>query len=1028
MDRLHAIATNMADDQNTNPFLSDDQDDFIEEELDNKPERSESVSVATDISWDAIASKLLKENLILSALELHTELVEKGRELPRLRDFFSNPGNFEKSKDDSPPPTLFRTSSVQTFDSLDFARYSDDGERQVDERVAVLEFELRKAQDTIKSLRATLTKEAENEHVAPSQVEDRKMSSMSEESIKPLEYRALNFLVNQYLLQNNYKLTSVTFSEENEDQDFEDWDDVGLNISQPPDLLHLYRDYGNHVLPSTQTCDACCQIQIEMEDRMEQTDFVVEEQPKYANKKHKREESGKQEHVINKDKASLLESDAERDSSNSPRGTTGENDDTLDKTVIECLTKSLHADNRSYSVEMMETDLNIDSHIEDRDSSHKEKDQNVNHPETQIDTEIEHYENGGTGLDVSFLDELVNARDMPESFRKALMEVCYYVSKDNRLVSEVSKMSDTDQLKVVMMLGRCLPHIVPNVLLAKREELIPLIICTTMLHPDSKERDKLLNILFNLIKKPDEEQRHMILAGCVAFAEHVGPTRLEAELLPQCWEQISHKYPERRLLVAEACGVLAPYLPSEIRSSLVLSMLQQMLQDDKEEEVREAVVRSLGLLFGFICDTDKYSQGFELVKIALSDSSERVVASALHVLLPSFAFWAYELGKLEHSLLHSILKDLEDLSSASTQNTPGSYSRHPLNEGKFLLLLSTLQELIPFLYVSVIERGPYCDKIEMGHKGQQLDIDMRRFPKPNSPLTDLRTIMGSNSRLAGLVAGFEEHIAQEWFEPWDSLNWLVNNLIPRLLEIVVSAGVSSLKVVSALSRCFFQISRTFGKIFVDKKVKSRFIDVLVMPDDHIDSRVNFQHKDSLLTTCVVPVYATGVLSAFNLEEDRKQLSQFLQEVLCSLAIYQAPLDSLRTTISELSTNQSNHDLLLGVLWDGVVHTSAQVRATAARMFEILVKCVSEVLASSRIIPALVTLCNDPEISVRTATIPALGTVIESTHTREVLDRVYMQLQTFLDDSMYRDEHALHVELLRTFARVGPNAEPKFRDE
>jgi hypothetical protein len=31
-----------------------------------------------------------------------------------------------------------RTSSVQTFDSLDFARYSDDGERQVDERVAGL--------------------------------------------------------------------------------------------------------------------------------------------------------------------------------------------------------------------------------------------------------------------------------------------------------------------------------------------------------------------------------------------------------------------------------------------------------------------------------------------------------------------------------------------------------------------------------------------------------------------------------------------------------------------------------------------------------------------------------------------------------------------------------------------------------------------------------------------------------------------------------------------------------------------------
>lgn len=34
----------------------------------------------------------------------------------------------------------------------------------------------------------------------------------------------------------------------------------------------------------------------------------------------------------------------------------------------------------------------------------------------------------------------------------------------------------------------------------------------------------------------------MILTGCVAFARHVGPTRVEAELLPQCWEQVSYPY------------------------------------------------------------------------------------------------------------------------------------------------------------------------------------------------------------------------------------------------------------------------------------------------------------------------------------------------------------------------------------------------------------------------------------------------------------------------------------------------------
>ena len=93
-------------------------------------------------------------------------------------------------------PFSARTSSCQTFDSLDLARYSDDGDRQDDKvagkavkdqhihyviynteqrvhififilLVAVLEFELRKAHDTIKSLRASLTKTAgENTYIS----------------------------------------------------------------------------------------------------------------------------------------------------------------------------------------------------------------------------------------------------------------------------------------------------------------------------------------------------------------------------------------------------------------------------------------------------------------------------------------------------------------------------------------------------------------------------------------------------------------------------------------------------------------------------------------------------------------------------------------------------------------------------------------------------------------------------------------------------------------------------------------------
>lgn len=52
-------------------------------------------SVAGDISYGDIATKLINDNLLLTALELHTELVEAGREIPKLKEFFSNPGNFE---------------------------------------------------------------------------------------------------------------------------------------------------------------------------------------------------------------------------------------------------------------------------------------------------------------------------------------------------------------------------------------------------------------------------------------------------------------------------------------------------------------------------------------------------------------------------------------------------------------------------------------------------------------------------------------------------------------------------------------------------------------------------------------------------------------------------------------------------------------------------------------------------------------------------------------------------------------------
>lgn len=67
-----------------------------------KENDNKSQVVTKNVTYNDIASKLLQDKLLLTALELHTELVESGRELKQLKDFFSNPGNFELQTQEVP--------------------------------------------------------------------------------------------------------------------------------------------------------------------------------------------------------------------------------------------------------------------------------------------------------------------------------------------------------------------------------------------------------------------------------------------------------------------------------------------------------------------------------------------------------------------------------------------------------------------------------------------------------------------------------------------------------------------------------------------------------------------------------------------------------------------------------------------------------------------------------------------------------------------------------------------------------------
>ena len=95
---LWSQSTKMDEDENSEPGAGENLRSALEVTPERKHKPRESPispkhNNAEDL--DEIARRLLHGKFLLSALEFHTELTEIGQEIPRLKEFFSNPGNFE---------------------------------------------------------------------------------------------------------------------------------------------------------------------------------------------------------------------------------------------------------------------------------------------------------------------------------------------------------------------------------------------------------------------------------------------------------------------------------------------------------------------------------------------------------------------------------------------------------------------------------------------------------------------------------------------------------------------------------------------------------------------------------------------------------------------------------------------------------------------------------------------------------------------------------------------------------------------
>ncbi|KAK0082778.1 hypothetical protein PV325_009838 [Microctonus aethiopoides] len=969
------------------------------------------------LSYNEIATKLLNERFILTALEFHAELCEAGKELPILKDYFGNPNNLEihNVKPES-YTSIVRSSSQATLDSLDMTRYSEDG-GGVDERVAILEFELRKARENISALRANLTVMTDPESTFPNKVNDK--IQLIDSPIKPHEQRALNFLVNEYLLAQSYKLTSITFSDENENQDFEDWQDVGLNIPKPSNLLQIYREFHRRIdSDKPQSLDASVQVHIDdlvlinsnegIKKNENVNSAIVEEQSEFINE---------QSTCLEEDKydAELVD---------------------VDTTInVEILNDNLCAMNENIT-EIIETEVISDAIMQDKFEMVEPPYQQTFTVNQEADDEedstsvvlslgetvdTDPSEKDWTRIQLPKMQEMpiptsitVNlyAQCIPELFKQevfahSLINTC---DSDTNTIDVLIHNNDTLTLESLTdLLSTILPTIVPYIALNKRDQAIPLILNAIRLNHEATQRNKLLQLLFNLKKKPEQSERNILLKTLVLLMNIKDWPIQPEEIITVCWEQSQHKYLEKRLLAVECCSAFAPYTSSAIKNSLMISMLQQILLEDKEPVVRVAVIRTLALLVAFNDDPDKYFQCEELALTALDDESSQVFDVSSAVLLPTLAQWALSLKRLLSHLLTRIISKLKILLKQNLQlHCTGNDHRSSI---RAMRLISVLKILLPHMIVCIVNNSIVKSKI---NDNTPCELSQKFSQLSQFRITNPLIFVDSNENFAKIINTF---LANNWEnEMWPELEWLNNKLLPDMIEMLKYITTSQEVILNCLLTYIESLCVGLGHyvtIFSIKKIIE--VEIIKLEKKLMSSLHDRNELNNHLT--LIPAYIL-IQSIVNIEELSNSLKHFI------VMISNSGLDTtcLIIGIRILLKQREIIEQIITDLWDGVVHQSASVRSTTATIFGNIIENIPEQMVTARVAPAIITLASDSDILVRANAVTAIGKLITDCAAKEAKDKGRLTLESIvkeMDDTIIT--HTFSIALVSTLANIVSNS-------
>ncbi|XP_066311923.1 uncharacterized protein [Miscanthus floridulus] len=924
---------------------------------------------AADERWaslcNCVVNFLLEERYHLTALELLQELQEDGRSAHalRLRAFFSDPALF-------PPDLVARASSAPPGADPQILL---EEKIAAEEKLALVEYDLRLAKEDLSQLKLELQKQKESSpddsnglllgasirEGSTSQQDkwDMKISALG--PLKDNERKDLNCAVKEYLLLAGYRLAAMTFIEEVPDQDLDVWPNSSAGV---PDALRRY--YYQYLSSTAEAAEEKISILKENETLL------------------------KDNERLNAENDSLMKS---REGANSQVAALRKSLDAAHKDIKD---KEHMIQDLRQSLDVQRKELNdcraeitaLKMYIEGTQSSKQlfvgtsdgVKSHSIANSVGASSLNNEDEDSKGSEAVTNKLASAVNITDDTQKDRQVLESVegssisetpvsfttdengSYGTSEEDKSVSNISSNNALETIKIV---SDALPKIVPYVLINHREELLPLIICAIEKHPDSDVRDSLTHTLFNLIKRPDGEQRRIIMDACVELAKSIGEMRTETELLPQCWEQVEE------------------------------------------------------LMFQLVCDP-----------------SGAVVEVALKELVPAVVKWGDKLDQISRVLLAHILASAQRCPPISgVEGTIDSHLRVLGEQERWNIgvLLRMLTELLPFIHQKAIQTCPFAS------------VD----PISSTPENF------SASCLKSYAAGDSE---------WSAFEWMHTDCLPDLIKLACLLPVKEDNLRTIITKYLLEVSGLYGKDYLEHIM----LPVFLVAAGDIDSgdftyfplsiqpkvrglRPKTSTAEKLDIMCVFPLLLSGILGS---PSNRQQLEEYLRKVLIqntkdgSFSMHHTT--EIINAVRFLCLFVEHHSVIFNILWEMVVSSDTCLKINAAALlralvcvlymndsvifyafydicicFNIQVPYTDVKVASTHILPPLVTLGSDQNLKVKYASIDAFGAVAQHFKNDMVVDKIRIQMDAFLEDG----SHEASISVIRALAVAVPHSTDRLRE-